>query len=209
MKRLILYSYIFITLITVTAIGYNHFLNRGVSKINFSRENIDTEVLGTERQSVFIGKDKPLYEKPVKLKVEPVGMDLNVVEVGVEPDGTLEAPKDWYVSGWYRDGAKAGEPGNLIFDGHYDTSSGGPAAFWQLKNVKKDDTVVVFDRLGRSYSYRVNEIVYVDINDPNRMKIFESNKEKSTITLITCSGVWLAGDLTYSKRLVVKGELIS
>ncbi|KKS16767.1 MAG: Peptidase C60 sortase A and B [candidate division WWE3 bacterium GW2011_GWA1_41_8] len=209
MKRFLIYTYILISSVIITAIGYDYFLKQGHVKDAVSLGTEGASVLGAAKISVFKDKNVPLYERPVRMMIESLGMDVPVIEVGVEEDGTMEAPKDWFDAGWYRNSAHAGEPGNMVIAGHYDTSSGSPAAFWQLKSIKKDDTVVVFDKLDRSYTYRVTDIIYIDINDPNKLKIFESNKDKSSITLITCSGVWLSGDLTYSKRLVVKGELIS
>lgn len=170
-------------------------------------QDADKDVLG-EEYSVFTEEVKPVYDKPVKLLIESVGISVDVIEVGLENDGALEAPKDWFVSGWYTQGALVGAPGNLIIDGHYDTNRGTPAAFWQLKNVKTGDIVSVHDSLGRVFRYEVKEVFYIDINDPNRLQIFKSNEKTSSITLITCGGIWLPGNYTYSQRLIVKGELI-
>jgi sortase A len=109
--------------------------------------------------------------------------------------------------GWYEDGAKAGEPGNLIVDGHYDTNTGSPAIFYTLKNIQLGDIVTVIDKSGRTFDYRVNEKFYVDINDPNRLQIFENKTDTAHITLITCGGIWLNN--TYSERLVVKGDIVN
>lgn len=168
----------------------------------------EEEILGTEKQSVFTDVVKPIYEKPSRLYIKSQNINVDLVEVDVAADGTLEAPKDWFVGGWYADGAKVGEPGNLIIDGHYDTNTGAPAAFWNLKNITSDDIVTIVDDVGRSFDYKVTKVDYIEINDPNRLQIFDEKKDTSHVTLITCGGVWLPSKFTYSKRLVVKGELI-
>ena len=157
------------------------------------------ESLNTQ-PSVFKEVSKPIYMEPIeitfldtKLKVEPVG---------VEGDGTLSVPTSWYTAGWYEDGPKAGEEGNIIIDGHYDTATGSPGAFWDLKNLSLGDTVALVDKLGRVYTYVVDNKYFVDITDPKRTEVFKSTTAK-TLTLITCGGVWDYASGTYNKRLVV------
>ena len=148
----------------------------------------------------------PTYFKPIKIYTDQI--DVNVQEVGVEEDGTLSVPSNWQDAGWYINSAKSGEIGNVIIDGHYDTNTGSPAAFWNLKNLKVNDKVKVVDEIGKEYIYKVTTSYYVDIEDPDRSDVFGGSKVP-TVTLITCGGVWIPGSSTYSKRLVVKAELVS
>ena len=152
---------------------------------------------------------KPIYTEPERLYSEDSRLDVELITVGVDESGMLLSPAIWTKGGWYEKGAKAGEPGNMIINAHYDTNYGQPAAFWELKNVKVDDKLTVLDRYGKSYTYIVNDSFLVDINDPNRLQIFESTDNNSTMTLITCGGVWLPGQSTYNKRLVVKATLLT
>ncbi|KKS66670.1 MAG: Peptidase C60 sortase A and B, partial [candidate division WWE3 bacterium GW2011_GWB1_42_6] len=132
----------------------------------------------------------------------------DIIEVGLQTDGTLDTPKKWNEAGWYKKGAKPGEDGNVIINAHFDDNFGRPAAFWQLKNATVGDTVLLEDSLGRQYAYQIVDSLLVDINDPDRLKVLEDTDGKSELTLITCGGVWLPGKSTYDKRLVVKAELI-
>lgn len=162
-----------------------------------------------EKPSAFSNALKPIYGVPEKIKIDQLGIVLDVVPVGVDEKGYLETPEKWNEAGWFKNGAKPSEVGNLLINAHYDDNYGRPAAFWQLKNVKLGDTVSVLDSYGRYYNYEVSNVYYVDINDPERSKVFEPyEKDKSVMTLITCGGVWVAGERTYSKRLVVNAELI-
>lgn len=130
-------------------------------------------------------------------------IDFNLIDIGVEPDGKLEVPKNWDEGGWYVKSAYPGEKGNLIINAHYDTNTGAPGALYNLKNVKINDRVYVVDQLGRTFAYEVTDLFEIDIQDPNRLKIFDSKKDKSELTLITCGGVWNYKS-GYNKRLVVK-----
>lgn len=169
----------------------------------------NTQEVNEYEYSVF-GKDlQPVYGSPKKIFIESLGIKVDIVSVGVDSDGYLETPENWKEVGWYRKSSRPAEKGNLILNGHYDDNTGSPAAFWQLKNIKLDDKVTVLDSYGKSYDYRVVDFYYIEVDDPERLKVFESkDSDKSAMTLITCGGVWISGEGTYNKRLVVSAELM-
>lgn len=92
-------------------------------------------------------------------------------------------------------------------DAHYDTNTGAPAAFWELKNVEVGDIVYVKDEKGKFYEYVITQSFFVDISDPNRLDVLSQDVEGSLLTMITCGGVWLPSHGTYDSRLVVRAEL--
>ena len=160
------------------------------------------------KQSPFASLAIPLYFAPVRVASADVNLAVELTKVSILGDGSLEAPANWNEGGWFTQSAKSGQVGNMVIDGHYDDNLGAPAAFWNLKNLKIGDTVIVTDGLGRDFSYRVSEIFYVAINDPDRLDIFAS-ADKPILTLITCGGLWLPGKGTYSSRLVIRSQLIA
>ncbi|MDC0449214.1 class F sortase [bacterium] len=171
-----------------------------------SGNGIETQV-AEETPSVFEDV-KPLVTEPVRLQVPTVGLDAQIVSVNVGPDGVMEAPEDWFVVGWYQKSGKVHQEKNMILNGHYDTNTGRPAAFWVLKNIKVGDTVTVTDSYDRHYNYAVVDFLHVDIKDPARLSVLSDADGRSTLTLITCGGVWSPADGTYTKRLVAKAELV-
>ncbi len=149
---------------------------------------------------------KPMYAEPIKVSLD--GKDFkNVVDIGLDRAGLIEDPKEWNSVGWFTKSARVGEPGNLIVTGHYDDTLGQPAAFWQLKNVGVGDKVLVAGKLGNILSYSVTDSFYLDIDDPRRLEVLKNDSSVSEMTLITCSGKWIASEGTYDKRLVVKAQL--
>jgi len=166
-------------------------------------------IVETVKISTFAKSLKPIFSRPKRLVVDSIQMDLNLVPVEVGEEGVMEVPRGWDIGGWFRGSALAGEEKNLVINAHYDTDAGSPAAFWKLKNVRVGDTVVVYDVHGRSFSYKITEISYVGIDDSSRLDILRNQDGVSTITLITCGGVWSDFAHTYSARLVVKGEFLS
>lgn len=161
-----------------------------------------------QRVSVFKKDLNPIFAIPTRLYVKSVKIDIPLLHVSVESDGALQTPKEWSKGGWYIKSSKPGEEGNIIVNAHYDDNYGRPAAFYKLKSVKIDDKVYLVDDYGRHYAYEITDLFYVDIHDPNRLKIFDEVTDMSELTLITCGGVWLQGE-GYSKRLVVKASLVS
>ena len=196
---------VLITLILVVAtfIGWERFNGRS----DLALGQTSREVRPAGKPSAFEKLLEPVLTKPVRLTIDSLETTLKVNPVGIESDGSLETPKSWGEAGWYKNGAMPGQIGNVLINAHYDDNLGRPAAFWQLKNIKIGDKVTLENEFGKVYTYEVAEFFYIDIRDPERLKIFKDTEGKSTITLITCGGVWLSGEITYSKRLVVKGEL--
>lgn len=182
--------------LTASALFYKGFVNDALEE-----EEVE------DRPSTFADKLEPIYTKPARVFANTIRLDVPIISVNVLEDGTLEAPKNWKLGGWYTRSSYAGEAGNVIIDGHYDDSYGNPAAFWDLKNLKASDTLYVVDSFGRIYPYRVTDIFYVDVSDPTRLDVLETSSDAPLLTLITCGGIWLPSEGTYSKRLVVRAEL--
>jgi LPXTG-site transpeptidase (sortase) family protein len=174
------------------------------------------EIMGKKKEeesqipvrSVFEDKLDYVYARPIRLESKRVGLSAQIESIGLDSDGVMETPTSWNRVGWFVGSSKAGQRGNLIINGHYDTNYGGPAVFWVLKNIRVGDTVTVTDKYGRLYDYSVTDSFHIDINDPDRLDVLEDVGEKEILTLITCGGVWVPQDGTYNKRLVVRAELV-
>jgi len=160
-----------------------------------------------EKVSIFENKLDPILTSPIGFEARTVGVIANLVPVNVDDEGTMETPNNWQEAGWYIKGGLPGEAKNLIINGHYDTNTGAPGAFHSLKNIQYGDVVEVKDKYGRIFTYKVVELAYLDIKDPSRLEVLDDKDGKSTLTLITCGGVYLQGS-GYNKRLVVKAELL-
>jgi LPXTG-site transpeptidase (sortase) family protein len=157
-------------------------------------------------KSLFEAQTAPIYTPPMRLLFPKYNMDIPLLALGVDSVGQLEAPKLPNEGGWYYKSAKAGEEGNVLINAHYDDNQGRPAAFYNLKSVKVNDTVILVDSYDRQFPYRVTEIYYIGIYDEDRIeKLLES--EGASLTLVTCGGFWLPGEGTYNQRLIVKATL--
>ena len=202
-------KFIFFLLLTAFLFGGGYLAyTRGLLSDFIKKKEVVIEQPAQEQASVFEPVMKPIFMPPVHISIKERNISADIVEVGLQADGTLDTPKKWNEAGWYKNGAKPGEEGNVIINAHFDDNLGRPAAFWQLKNATVGDTVLLEDSLGRLYAYQIVDSFLVDIKDPDRLEVLEDTKGKSELTLITCGGIWLPGQSTYDKRLVVKAELI-
>ena len=156
--------------------------------------------------SAFKEFAQPIFTLPVRLEIDQYGINIELTPLGVNSAGQLEVPTNPSEGGWYYKSAKPGEEGNVLINAHYDDAYGRPAAFFNLKSVKVNDTVVLVDSYDRQFPYRVTEVYYISIYDENRVeRLLES--QGHSLTLVTCGGFWVPNMGTYNQRLVVKAQL--
>lgn len=175
-----------------------------------------TNVLGTNTTSISNYFNKVIlmqYQKPIFLQINSIGVNANIEEVGIEKDGSMEVPHNFKNVGWLKTSSKLGQNGNLILSGHFDTSNGSPAIFYNLEKVKVGDKINVITQTdsGLQYDkeYIISQVYLADPNNNDHIKEAYKNTKTPTITLITCNGIWDSIKKEYSSRVVVKGELVN
>jgi LPXTG-site transpeptidase (sortase) family protein len=114
---------------------------------------------------------------------------------------TWEVPPFRVGHGIYTPGA--GETGNGVLIGHVSSLSHGNV-FRDLDRVRPGDVVQVFSE-ERGFEYAVTEVKRVSRYDLSMLEQTTS----ASVTLITCTGVWLADVQDYSERLVVRANLVA
>ena len=143
---------------------------------------------------------------PLRIRIPQIAVDAAIQPIGVTAANEMEIPQAPDLVGWYRYGPRPGESGNAVLAGHLDTSSGAPAVFWRLKELRPGDTIEI-DSDGRSLLlYRVDSVVSYPYDQAPLAEIF-SAAGPSGLTLITCSGAWHRTDANYDQRLVVSAHL--
>ena len=96
-------------------------------------------------------------EVPVHLEVPAAGVDVPLIRLGVNPDGSLEVPADYQQVGWFTGSAAPGATGPAIIAGHVDSTSG-PAPFFELRDLVAGDEVVVTGADGQRRSFSVDGV---------------------------------------------------
>lgn len=145
---------------------------------------------------------------PVGLVIPKLNIRANVEQVGQTKSLNIDVPKNAANVAWYVYGAKPGESGNAIINGHFDTPSGRPAVFFALKTLEKGDEVQVISEDGVVTDFVVTgkeELAYDTF--PSEYVFF--TKPGTNLNLITCDGIWNPTKKNYSTRVVVYTSLKS
>jgi len=144
---------------------------------------------------------------PVKIEIPAISVTDDLVDLRLNPDGTLEVPKDYQQVGWYADGAVPGAT-NLpptIFAGHVD-SAGGPAVFYNLRKMAMGDQVRVTQADGKVAVFTVYAAAKFPKSQFPADTIY-ANRPSSELVLITCTGAFDQSRRSYDDNLVVSARL--
>lgn len=141
----------------------------------------------------------PDYGKPTWITIPSIGLDNQIVEVGIK-NGAYDA--SWWDVGHQKDSPDPGEPGNSVFNGHVSTINAGHV-FRNLKDVKAGDAVFVYSDVFRT-EWSVTDVLSV----PSDESDFMDQTPDARVTLYTCDGVWNPVDRQFSNRLVVVGQFV-
>lgn len=142
---------------------------------------------------------------PVRVVIEKIGVDAALEQMGIGPDGKLDAPKERLNAGWYTGGARPGERGTAVIDGHLDLA-GQPGVFWRLNEVRPGDTIAVTDAEGVTRRFSVDTAHVYDVQTAPLHEIFGQSQDER-LHLITCAGTWDTSLGHYDKRLVIYAKL--
>ncbi|PTR30283.1 sortase family protein [Rhodococcus sp. OK519] len=144
--------------------------------------------------------------RPARIVIPAIGVDSDLVDLGLEPDGALQVPPGAFPAGWYSGSPVPGEIGPAIVAGHVDWD-GEPGVFLRLHELSPGDRVDAVRSDGVTARFRVARVeryakaafptaaVYGDIDYPG-------------LRLITCGGEFDTAARSYRDNTVVYAELV-
>jgi LPXTG-site transpeptidase (sortase) family protein len=139
-----------------------------------------------------------------RVVIPSVSIDRDAVRAElIEKNGSVTWEVPAFKIGHAQNTASAGGPGNAVLVGHVSSQNLGNV-FEDLHAVRVGDEVLVFSG-ERRFIYRVVDVRAVARDD---VAVVRSTDEAS-VTLITCTGLWLPVVSDYAERLVVRAELLS
>jgi hypothetical protein len=144
--------------------------------------------------------------KPVKIQVGEIGLEADVVPVGVDDNNQFDVPVATTV-GWYRYGPRPGEPGASVLAAHVDYG-GKPGAFFHLAQLKADDRLQVTMDDGRTLSFRVTGVFQYDKSQLPADEIFREDGAP-VLHLVTCGGTFNPQRHSYEANVVVTADPIA
>ncbi len=148
----------------------------------------------------------PRVGQPVRLKVPTIFLDAAVQQVGLAPDGAMDVPSNFEETAWYQHGARPGEPGNAVIDGHVD-SQRGKAVFYDLRKLARGDEIIVVGDDNVERRFTVMEMAAYPRDEVPLARVFGPTTG-AHLNLITCDST-SAFDRThgeYAGNLIVYAE---
>jgi hypothetical protein len=144
---------------------------------------------------------------PVRLRIPAIGVDSELMELGLQDDGTLEVPPSGFPAGWFTGAPMPGETGPAVMAGHVDWD-GSPGVFNELRSLGMGDEITVARADGTAVVFAVvsveqfpkevfpTEAVYGDLDHPG-------------LRLITCGGSFDRSERSYEDNIVVFADLVT
>lgn len=143
---------------------------------------------------------------PKRITIPALQVDQNLVELAV--NGTsLQVPDDYWDVGWWSDGPSPGQQGAAVAVGHVDSDTG-PAVFYGLSGLRRDDRVRVRREDGAQLVFAVRKKVLYQRNRFPSDKVYRS-AGRPGLNLLTCGGSFDPAADLYSGNVVVYTELIN
>jgi hypothetical protein len=143
---------------------------------------------------------------PTHLSIARVGIFTDLMELGLNPDRTLEVPPDTEdaPAGWYRNLASPGENGPAVIVGHLD-SPDDKGVFFNLGAVREGDTIVVERRDGSTATFTVDLVASFAGRAFPTAGVYGSTAHPG-LRLVTCGGKFSPG-AGYEDSVIVFASL--
>jgi sortase family protein len=147
-----------------------------------------------------VGAPRP--EVPTRMML-PNGTVVPIRAVGTAADGSLDVPDDIRVAGWWRGGARLGDPfGSTLVAAHVDSYTQGLGPYASLLAVRAGQ------RIGVSSAHLSQTFAVVSLRVWPRASLGRhpgifSARGARRLTLVTCSGPFLAEHGGYQNLAVI------
>lgn len=155
-------------------------------------------------QSAFAGV--PMTKSaPIRLQIPAIGVDTNLVGLGLTKSGSMDVTKSGFPASWYTGAPTPGEIGPAVIVGHSSWAKS-PAVFYSLGSLKVNDVIKVGRKDGTVATFRVSRVqLFPKSNFPT--KLVYGNINFAGLRLITCGGYSVYTGKN-EKNIVVFAELI-
>jgi hypothetical protein len=124
--------------------------------------------------------------EPTQVVIPAIGVRARIVRLGLNPDRSLEVPKDFDEAGWWSGGRRPGERGPAVIAGHVDGRAG-PAVFYRLGDLRPGNAVIVLRRDGTRTRFTVQRLERHPKAAFPTARVYGATP-RPTLRLITCGG---------------------
>ena len=142
---------------------------------------------------------------PVRLRIPAIRVDSELMDLGLQKDGTLEVPPGAFPAGWFKGAPTPGELGPAVIVGHVRFET--PGVFARLTDLRRDDEINVARKDGSTAAFRVTRVEHFAKAAFPSQKVY-GNIDHAGLRLITCGGLD-ADTNKFDENVVVFAELES
>jgi sortase (surface protein transpeptidase) len=143
--------------------------------------------------------------KPVWLTIPAIGVKARIINLGLNPNGTLQVPRTTTVVGWYTGSPRPGAIGSAVIAGHVDSRTG-PGIFYWLKKMRPGERIYVRRADGTLAVFTVTAVrKYPKSNFPT--PLVYGPVPDAELRLITCGGTFDYARGSYLSNVVVYARL--
>jgi len=144
---------------------------------------------------------------PLRIQIESIGVDSDLMELGLTDEGALEVPTTAFPAGWFTGGPTPGELGPAVIAGHIDWVTG-PGVFLKLGQVEAGDEVRITRTDGTVAVFRTVEVSQYP-KDAFPAALVYGNIDHAGLRLISCGGAFNRSTGHYEDNIVVFAELVA
>jgi sortase (surface protein transpeptidase) len=145
--------------------------------------------------------------RPTRLTIPAIDVNTNLIDLGLQSDGTMEVPADGSIAGWYTESPTPGELGPAVLAAHVDWK-GANGVFYDLRRMQEGDQITVERADGRTAAFTVRRVEQYSKNRFPTDEVY-GDVDTAQLRLITCGGDFDASARSYRDNIVVYAELTS
>lgn len=147
---------------------------------------------------------------PVHICIPAIGVDADMMQLGLNPDRTVETPplREVGLAGWYKYSPAPGVIGPSIILGHVDSAQYGKGVFYDLGKLHPGDRFVLSRADGMSARFRVDKVEQYPKSEFPAQRVY-GNTSDAQIRLITCGGEFDPSSGSYEDNIIAFGTLVS
>lgn len=149
------------------------------------------------------------YSKPLALNIPAINVDTPILELGKNPDGTVEVPnrENAKKAAWYKYSPTPGQAGASIIEGHADYDDIGPAVFFDLAKLKANDRIFITRADNKTVEFAVQKVATYHKDAFPSEEVYYVTSEP-VLRLITCGGQFNKQLNEYDSNTIVFATLV-
>jgi hypothetical protein len=151
----------------------------------------------------------PSPEDPRFLRIPSLGIFSRIKNLGVTPEGAVDAPRNIYDTGWYNGSVRPGsKAGSSLILGHVSGWTS-PGVFKKINQLPVGGEFEIEKGTGEVVRYSVTRSEKIPVDQVDMGKILSTEVAgQHDLKLMTCSGRYNSGTETYEDRFIVYAKKI-